>query len=139
MSTRPAVSALLIALVVLALGGCAVHRPPVGGLLYSDCTMPAVWTAATPHATSDYTNGPAYEKVGRTRGEASSTSILGLVWVGDSGGGTAYERALQKVGADALLSPRLDYHGYGVLGLFAEITVTVEGEGIRFQKPDAQR
>ena len=119
---------------LLVCGGCAVHMPPPGGLIYSDCNLPAIWSTATPQSTTDFRGGPPYEMLGRARGEAKATSILGLVLTGDAGAGTAYERALASKGADALLSPRMDYKGYGILGLFAEITTVVEGEAIKFKE-----
>ena len=119
---------------LLACGGCAVHMPPPGGLIYSDCNLPAIWSTATPQSTTDFRGGPPYEILGRARGEARAISILGLLLTGDAGAGTAYERALATKSADALLSPRMDYKGYGVLGIFAQITVVVEGEAIKFKK-----
>ena len=122
----PALPALLIVV------GCNVHLPPVGGILYSDCNLPAVWATATPNGACDFSHGPRYEKLGKTVGKATSTSILGLVWTGDSGAGTAYQQALRSKQADAILSPKIDYRGKGLLGLYATITVIVEGEAIKF-------
>ncbi len=133
MNTRNTIATLVVLTFLVGAAGCA-NMPPVGGVLMSDCNMPAVWSMASPVSTSDFSNGPAYERVGRASGEASSTSIMGLFWFGDSGGGTAYQNALAKVGADALMNPRLDMKCFGVLGLFATFTTTVEGEAIRFKK-----
>lgn len=133
---RSSIHLFVVCAALLGGGGClsgGLHQPPAGGLIYSDCNLPAFLTAETPMSTSDFRGGPPYERLGRARGQATSTSVLGLVWIGDSGGATAYERALAMAEADALMNPRMDYRGFGIAGLFGQITTSVEGDAIRFK------
>ncbi len=98
---------LLVVLVAFVLGGCAAGVQPVTGMLYSD--VKGAYGA---------TESPMYSKVG----EATATSILGIVATGDA----SIEAACKSAGITKI--HHVDYHTTNILGIYATHTVYVYGK-----------
>lgn len=94
---------------IFLLSGCAMmmSSAPVSGALFTDVRAPIT---ATP--------GPSYSKVG----QASATSILGIIATGDA----SIEAAMRN--GDITKIHHVDYKINSVLGLFATYTIYVYGE-----------
>ncbi len=89
------------------LTGCAGVQSPLVGGVYKDVTAPIM---ATSNATVT------------KKGEASATSILGIVATGDA--------SIQAAAANAGITKihHVDYHAKSVLMFWAKYTTTVYGE-----------
>ena len=101
---------LFLSTVLLGLPGCAgivfgLDQPT--GFLYTDADVPL-------HATEN--------NLGRTKGEACATSILGLVTTGDAGIKTAAEAAgITQIAA-------VDTTFTNILGIWSKFCVVVSGD-----------
>ena len=104
---------LAIAISCLGLAGlfgCAVAPSPLPGSIYTDIKFPSYYQGVD-------TSGP-----GSKRGEAQSTSVLGIVATGDS----SIEAAARNGGIKKIHTA--DTHSTSVLGLYATYTTVVTGE-----------
>lgn len=101
---------LVIFLIAPLVSGCAATaRSPVTGGLYTNVDAPV--TATSNVAEGEY-------KVG----EASATSVLGLVATGDA----SIQAAMENGGITEIY--HVDYETQSILGLYAEYTVMVYGQ-----------
>lgn len=90
-----------------ALSGCAVASAPVSGVLYTDVNYPIT-------ATSN--------EQGSKSGEASATSILGIIATGDA----SVAEAAKNGGISKVKT--VDVKSTSILGIYAKYTVVVTGE-----------
>jgi len=90
------------------LSGCAAYAlSPLTGVIYTDVKAPVT-------ATSN--------SGGVKVGQATATSILGLVATGDA----SIQAAMQEGGITKV--DHVDYHTTSILGIYATYTVTVYGQ-----------
>ena len=104
---------ILAALVVgasMLFGGCAAGPNPLTGFWYSDVKYPG------------YYDGASERGVGSKTGDATATSILGLVATGDA----SISAACSKGGIKTINT--VDHHYTNILGLYAKWTTVVTGE-----------
>lgn len=92
---------------VFTLSSCAIARAPVNGAIYQK-TQSAV--SATDNA------------LGSKKGEATATSILGLVAYGDA----SIQKAAKEAGITKI--SHVDQKSKSVLGLFSKYTIIVYGD-----------
>lgn len=113
---------------VIFTAGCATVSP-VGsvptGMLYTGATGPVSVAAA---------NYPEYEVMGPATGTSSAIGVLGIIATGDGGANAAYQDALSKARADALINVQVDQKVTSVLGLFSKHTTIVKGIAVKFKK-----
>lgn len=110
--------------------GCAtVSSVPVGsvptGMLYTGATGPVSVSAA---------NYPEYEIIGPAEGYSSAIGVLGIIAVGDAGVNKAYEDAIRKARADALIDVRVDQRVVSVLLFGSKHWTIVKGTAVKFKK-----
>ena len=102
---------LLCMVAAVMLSGCAMTSAqgpmtPASGFLYSDVKGPFI----------------AGEGAATKTGTSKCMSVLGLVALGDASLETAMKNGqIKKIN-------HVDYHNFNILGIFAELTVTVYGE-----------
>ena len=98
----------LVLPLAFAMSGCAAYAlSPVLGAIYTDVKAPMGVTS----------------NVGASKvGEASATSILGLIATGDA----SIQAAMKQGGITKV--QHVDYNTTSVLGIYATYTVTVYGE-----------
>lgn len=102
--------AILLAAAVAAaatLSGCAAVHNPVRGVVYSDVNYPITATGS---------------EVGSKTGEATATSILGIIATGD-----ASVAAAAKAGGITKIKT-VDVKATNILTFYAKYTVVVTGE-----------
>lgn len=87
--------------------GCMPLHSPVVGLVLTDVKGPIAVTSSTP---------------GRKTGEATATTILGLVANGDA----SIETAAKNGGITQIMT--VDHRSYSILGIYATFTTIVTGE-----------
>ncbi len=118
---------LSLAALIILVAGCATI--PVGsvpaGLIYTESTGPVSVAIG---------NYPEYEVIGRVQGKARATGWFWIIGVGNAGAGKAYEKALEKTKADALIDVQVDQHVQSILGIFTKHTTIVEGTAIKFKE-----
>jgi hypothetical protein len=108
---------ILLPLLALALGGCAV---------------------ATPHPTSMIFSPQGMEMLGPVRGASSSTRLLCVIPVSDGAASLddAIQDALKPVNGDVIINPAVDdERGVGLLGLWCWQKIKVYGLAVRFKRP----
>jgi len=98
---------LIIGLLALVVGGCAMAAAPVTGFIYTDAQGPL-----------GATSNSGASKVGT----ASCQSILGWVATGDA----SIEAAAKSAGITKI--HHVDYYSQSILGVWAKFTVKVYGE-----------
>jgi len=99
--------ALATAACALSLTGCASVGAPALGVLYTDTAAPLTATA---------------EEQGSKTGEATVSSILGIIATGDASVATAAKNGgITKI-------KTVDYKSFSFLGIYATYTVVVTGE-----------
>lgn len=101
---------LAVPFVLMALTGCAAGAFGFGtpvGILYAD--------AGTGHGATD-------NNIGKKKGEACATSILGLVTTGDAG-----IRAAADAGGVTQISA-VDTHFKQILGIYSKFCTVVSGD-----------
>lgn len=105
------VSLVLGCMVVLYCSGCAIVAPvvPPQGGLYSQTKAPI---------STDFVN----TSVGSKQGQASASSILGLIATGDC----SIQAAAQAGGIKTIT--HADYEFFNILGIYTKTTVIVYGE-----------
>ena len=104
---KKSVKLAAIALLALAVGGCAMSAAPVTGFIYTDVQGGLA-------ATSNSGNSKV--------GVASAQSILGWVATGDASISTAAKNAgITKI-------HHVDYYSQSILGIWAKFTIKVYGE-----------
>ena len=114
-----------MALLILVTG-CAMLGP-VGsvptGLIYTGTTGPVSIAIG---------NYPEYKIVGPAKGKSTALGVLGIIAVGGASADEAYQSAIKRVQADALVDVRVDQKITSVLGLFSKHTTIVSGTAIKF-------
>jgi hypothetical protein len=126
MKTRIFLGICCIALLIFVMG-CAAT--PVGsvptGLIYTGTTGPVSIAIG---------NYPEYRIVGPAKGKSTCIAVLGIIAAGGAGANEAYQDAIKRVQADALVDVRVDQKVTSVLGLFSKHTTIVTGTAIKFVK-----
>ncbi len=98
---------LICFFVVPALSGCGAVQAPVSGLIYTGVQGPGPVTQAAEYSKT---------------GEASCTSILGLIATGDA----SVKAAMENGGIKKI--HHVDYKSTNILGLFGKFTTVVYGD-----------
>ena len=102
-----------ILIVVFFITGCMMHRPLM---------LPTVTTLNVPEQNYEILKN---EEVS---GSASDSTIIGLIFFGDSGLNAAYNDALSNVkGANTLVNVRVDYKLTNILYIYQSYTTVVTG------------
>lgn len=92
---------------VVSLSGCAMTTTPAMGGLYTNTVAPVTATAS---------------EAGSKTGEATVSSILGIIATGDASIATAAKNGgITKI-------KTVDYKSFNILGIYATYTVVVTGE-----------
>lgn len=129
MKTRILFGICCMALLIFV-GGCAsfsvVPTVPTG-LLYTGATGPVGVAAA---------NYPEYKVIGPAEGTSSAVGVLGIIATGNAGVSEAYQDALRRARADALIDVQVDQKLTSVLGLFSKHTTIVQGTAVKFVSED---
>lgn len=91
----------------ILLSGCAMTSAPAVGVLFTETTAPISATSA---------------EQGSKVGEATLTSVLGIIATGDASIATAAKNGgITKI-------KTVDYRSFNILGLYATYTTVVTGE-----------
>ena len=99
-------------------------------------TLPlgAIYTGTTGPVSIAIGNYPEYRIVGPAEGKSSAVGVLGIIAVGGASANEAYQDAIKRVQADALVDVRVDQKITSVLWLFSKHTTIVNGTAIKFAK-----
>lgn len=105
---------------------CPMANTPHGarttGVIHADFRAPL----------SMETSEPAkWEPLGRVKGHSEFEGILGLFAWGDYGFAAAYDDALKKSGADALVDYQCDENVFHFIGIYVCARTTVSGLAVR--------
>ncbi len=118
-----------VALIIFTVGCATVGSVPVGsvptGMLYTGATGPVGVAAA---------NYPEYEIIGPAEGYSSAVGVLGIIATGDAGVSKAYEDAIRKARADALINVQVDQKVKSIFSLFSKHWTIVKGTAVKFKK-----
>lgn len=79
-------------------------------------------------------NYPEYEIIGPAEGYSKATGILGIAAWGDAGVNKAYEDAIRKARADALIAVRVDQRVKSGFFFFCRYYTIVKGTAVRFKR-----
>ncbi len=127
MRTRILLGICCVVLLIFVVG-CAMVSPVASvptGLIYTGATGPVSVAAA---------NYPEYKVIGPAEGTSSAVGVLGIAAAGNAGASKAYQDALRRAEADALVDVQVDQKITSVLGLFSKHTTIVKGTAIKFEK-----
>jgi hypothetical protein len=105
------VALLLVAAALVVFSGCAIAPSPLPGFLFTEVKGPVGHLQAPIDAAT-------HSRVGK----ATAKSFLGLVALGDA----SIEEAMRNGNIRHI--HHVDYASKGILGIYAEVTVTVYGE-----------
>ena len=129
MGMRILIGICCMALLVFSAGcamvtaGSCCSRP--AGMIYTSSTGPVGIAAA---------NYPDYKVIGPAEGTSTAIGVLGIVGVGNCGASEAYQDALRRARADALIDVQVDQKCTSVLLLFSKHTTIVKGTAVKFKK-----
>ncbi len=130
MGIRILIGICCMALLIMVTG-CAMLSPgvPVGSV-----PTGLVYTGATGPVSAAVANYPEYKVIGPAVGTSSTVGVLGIIAAGNAGISEAYQDAIRRVWADALVDVQVDQKVTSVLGLFSKHTTIVRGTAIKFVK-----
>lgn len=124
-----------LALGTLSFTGCmnavATHQgfPVVpSGLVYSELKGAAL-VQERPEAASR-----PYVVVQDVAAQTTTTNIMGLVAIGDASYATLKEAALSGIQADDIINLEVDFAHKSILGIVSEVTTTIRGEAVKYQR-----